>query len=104
MPTEDLALVSHLLRRAGFGTSQKEVEIYAKKEYEEIVDDLLTPEKFPEYDADFISRYYMGTVTSDSFGQTQAAWIYRMINTPRPLEERMTLFWHHLLLMFHKVS
>ena len=96
MPTEDLALVSHLLRRAGFGASRTEVENYAQKEYEEIVEDLLTPEKSPEYDADFISRYYMGTVTSDSFGQTQAAWIYRMINTPRPLEERMTLFWHHL--------
>ena len=96
MPTEDLALVSHLLRRAGFGASRKDVENYAQKEYEEIVEDLLTPEKSPEYDVDFISRYFMGTVTSDSFGQTQAAWIYRMINTPRPLEERMTLFWHHL--------
>ena len=60
MPTEDLALVSHLLRRAGFGASRKDVENYAQKEYEEIVEDLLTPENFPEYDADFISRYYMG--------------------------------------------
>ena len=31
MPTEDLALVSHLLRRAGFGASRKDVENYAQK-------------------------------------------------------------------------
>ena len=48
MPTEDLALVSHLLRRAGFGASRKEVENYAQKEYEEIVEDLVTHEKSPE--------------------------------------------------------
>ena len=32
MPTEDLALVSHLLRRAGFGASRTEVENYAQKD------------------------------------------------------------------------
>ena len=26
----------------------------------------------------------------------QAQWMYRLINTPRPLEEKMTLFWHHV--------
>ena len=96
MPEKDLALISHLLRRAGFGASRREIEAWAENNYEDIVEDLLHPDKFPEYDTDLISRYLMGTVTSDSFGQAQAAWIYRMINTPRPLEERMTLFWHHV--------
>ena len=96
MIATDLALVSHLLRRAGFGANRKEVEVYAEKEYEVIVEDLLSPDLSPQYDSDLISRHLMGTVTSDSFAQVQAAWIYRMINTPRPLEERMTLFWHHL--------
>ena len=96
MGEQDLALVSHLLRRAGFGASRTEIESYAEKNYEDIVTDLLHPERAPEYDEDFVSRYLMGTVTSDSLGQCQAAWILRMLNTPRPLEERMTLFWHHL--------
>ncbi len=26
----------------------------------------------------------------------QSLWVYRMINTQRPLEEKLTLFWHHL--------
>ena len=96
MAEQDLALISHLLRRAGFGASRTEIESYAEKNYEDIVTDLLHPERAPEYDEDFVSRYLMGTVTSDSLGQCQAAWILRMLNTPRPLEERMTLFWHHL--------
>ena len=25
-----------------------------------------------------------------------AVWIYRMVNTPRPLEEKIALFWHHV--------
>ena len=36
MIATDLALVSHLLRRAGFGANRKEVEVYAEKEYEVI--------------------------------------------------------------------
>jgi uncharacterized protein (DUF1800 family) len=28
--------------------------------------------------------------------QSQAHWVYRMINTQRPLEEKMVLFWHQL--------
>ena len=26
----------------------------------------------------------------------QTYWVYRMMNTPRPLEEKLTLFWHCL--------
>ena len=26
----------------------------------------------------------------------QSNWMYRMINSPRPLEEKMVLFWHHV--------
>lgn len=92
----DSALIAHLFRRAGFGISPEEVKLYAQKDYDAIVEDLLSPELAPEYDSDLVSRHLMGTVTSDSYPQVQAAWIFRMINTPRPLEERMALFWHHI--------
>ena len=39
----DLDLVAHLLRRAGFGADRDEIERYADKSYDEIVDDLLAP-------------------------------------------------------------
>ena len=96
MAQEDIELVSHLLRRAGFGASMKEIEAYAQKPYEEIVEDLINPERFPEYDDDLEQRYLIGFMLGDAFAQQQAVWILRMINSDRPLEERMTLFWHHL--------
>ncbi len=37
----DLALIAHLMRRAGFGATLSEIETLSKKPYEVIVDDLL---------------------------------------------------------------
>jgi uncharacterized protein (DUF1800 family) len=96
MTEKDLSLISHLMRRAGFGASREEIESYASKDYEEIVEDLLNPERFPEYDTDMVSRYMQGTLVGDSLAEAQAAWMLRMAYSPRPLEERMTLFWHHV--------
>ena len=39
--TTDLALMAHLLRRAGFGTDRDELERYSEKSYEDVVEDLL---------------------------------------------------------------
>jgi len=40
---EDLALIAHLLRRAGFGANQEELERYAALGYEATVEELLNP-------------------------------------------------------------
>ena len=48
----DLALMAHLLRRAGFGATREELEEYASRPYEEVVDDLVNPERFPEPEDD----------------------------------------------------
>ena len=40
---EDIALMAHLMRRAGFGASRSEIEALAEKGYEETVEWLLTP-------------------------------------------------------------
>jgi uncharacterized protein (DUF1800 family) len=92
MSDNDLALVAHLMRRAGFGASRSELESYAAKGYEAVVEDLLHPERFPPIDDDVIQRYFDG----ESINVAAGAWLYRMINTPRPLEEKMALFWHHV--------
>src|SRR6266542_4377066 len=41
MANDRLALSAHLLRRAGFGATRDELEAYAARPYEEVVDDLL---------------------------------------------------------------
>ena len=43
MAQDDLALIAHLLRRAGFGASRDELERYVEKGYEAVVEELLHP-------------------------------------------------------------
>ena len=92
MAGNHLDLIAHLLRRAGFGASRDELEKYAGQEYEAIVEDLLHPENFPEIDEDVLDRYLGGPSPNVWTGK----WIYRMVSTKRPLEEKMALFWHHI--------
>ena len=89
----DRSLVAHLMRRAGFGATAAELDaLTSDKTYEEIVDDLVTPERFPAIDMSYVERYYGGEETFTHVGK----WLYRMINTKRPLEEKMCLFLHHI--------
>ena len=97
MPSrEDIALMAHLMRRAGFGASREELETRAQQGYEAVVEELLNPEKEPPVDDDVLFRYFPNYEGGMAPVQSQAHWLYRMINTQRPLEEKMVLFWHQL--------
>ena len=96
MANTDLALIAHLMRRAGFGATRAELEQYAEHSYEETVEDLLHPERFPEVADDIIIRYWLELNNPDSVEPWNTRWLYRMVNTERPLEEKMALFWHHV--------
>ena len=97
MPSrEDIALMAHLMRRAGFGASREELETRAQQGYEVVVEELLSPEKEPPVDDDVLFRYFPNYEGGMAPVQSQAHWLYRMINTQRPLEEKMVLFWHQL--------
>jgi uncharacterized protein (DUF1800 family) len=98
MADERLALMAHLLRRAGFGTTREELEAYAARPYEEVVEELVNPERMPDLDEDLLRRYYphLGA-NQDNPNSWNGRWIWRMVNSKRPLEEKMALFWHHVL-------
>src|SRR6516164_10368133 len=96
MASEDIALMAHLMRRAGFGASREELEARAARGYEATVEELLHPTAEPVDRYEFL-RYlpaFWKPVTSPGMGM--AAWFHTMLNTQRPLEEKMVLFWHHL--------
>ena len=93
MSDNDLALTAHLMRRAGFGATRWELEELSIRSYESLVDDLLNPERFPEIEEDVLDRYYPEITIHNNPG----TWLYRMVNTQRPLEEKMVLFLHHVL-------
>ena len=92
MSREEIALVAHLMRRAGFGATRDELEEYAARSYESLVDDLVYPERFPEFEEDVLDRYY----GESQMNALPAKWIYRMVNSHRPLEEKVALMWHHI--------
>ena len=98
MADRDLALMAHLLRRAGFGAGRWELERYAAQGYEATVEELLHPEEAPPAleDEDLIRRYHIDQNSLIYVESCQAYWLYRMINTRRPLEEKIALFWHHV--------
>ena len=91
----DLSLMAHLLRRAGFGSDRAELERYAERSYEDVVEDLLNPDRFEEPEDEILARFYPHLqANKDNPAIWNGRWFYRMINTDRPLEEKMTLFWH----------
>tara|TARA_B100000686_G_scaffold55835_2_gene60171 strand:- start:2227 stop:3630 length:1404 start_codon:yes stop_codon:yes gene_type:complete len=96
MVAKDLELKAHLLRRAGFGASRSELDKISRKSYEDIVEDLLHPDKFQLPDEDCLIRYTPELSYHDSHPLFAGKWIWRMINSERPLEEKMALFWHHV--------
>lgn len=95
-------IVEHLLRRAGFGATPAEANAFAAYTYPVAISRLI------EYDAsasDIDHRIgtpgYVGITTRNAFrpntviGDARQRWLFRMVHSPAPLQEKMALFWHH---------
>ena len=101
MADKEIALMAHLMRRAGFGATFEELEARAAKGYGATVDELLDPEGQPELEKDLMMRYQPQWVSQAGLEGQQEEWTYRMINTKRPLEEKIALFWHQIFVTGH---
>ena len=97
MAEPDIALMAHLMRRAGFGASYEELERRAAQGYEATVEELLNPESQPDLEMDILERRFIEWKEMNALEVNQAYWTYRMINTERPLQEKVALFWHGIL-------
>jgi uncharacterized protein (DUF1800 family) len=95
------AAVAHLHRRAGFAPSWEVLKRDLSAGPSGSVDRLLKGE--PKSAAGTPAAELEATLAamaaqlapSADLGRIQAIWLYRMIFTPHPLRERMTLFWHN---------
>jgi uncharacterized protein (DUF1800 family) len=90
--------IGHLLRRAGFGVSAEELDMYSSLKYEAAVDRLIggLDEPVPK-DAPGFSPYAPGAIS--------AAWLERMRAAKAPLAEKLALFWHgHFATSIRKVD
>jgi uncharacterized protein (DUF1800 family) len=98
--------IAHLLRRAGFGTTPEELANYTALGYEGAVNRLVNYEQsganlvdtfigLPGYapvvatnrTADYRANYLIN--------DARARWLFRMLYTAWPLQEKMALFWHN---------
>ncbi len=93
----DIALMAHLMRRAGFGAGRDELEARVARGYEATVEELLHPETQEPVDAYTLLRYQPAALLPG--GQPPMGnvnWMFYLVNTKRPLEEKIALFWHHV--------
>ncbi|MCH8281215.1 MAG: DUF1800 domain-containing protein [Chloroflexi bacterium] len=96
MADKDIALMAHLMRRAGFGAQYDELEARAEKGYEATVEELLHPtEESHGMDLDLGERYF---IEWNHFIRCVPEYTaFRMINSKSQLQEKMMLFWHGIL-------
>jgi hypothetical protein len=93
----DIGLIAHLMRRAGFGASREELEARAAKGYDATVEELLNPESCEPADEYTLLRYQPAALLPGAqppMGNIN--WMFNLVNTRRPLQEKMALFWHHV--------
>ncbi len=93
---QDIALMAHLLRRAGFDATRAEIEKRAERGYDETVEWLLNPDDQPVVDEHLLYRYHPDAERPPKTNHASVDWLYRMVNTERPLEEKIALFWHQV--------
>ena len=94
---EDIALMAHLMRRTGFGATRDELERLAEQGYEETLEELLNPGSQAPADEYALYRFHpICEIPSQHYIGGSANWLFHMLNTKRPLQEKMALFWHQV--------
>ena len=95
-------IIEHLLRRAGFGASEQEVAFFSSMPYAQAVDWLVDYEGIADRIDDYIGQAgYIGVTIRGPLQPTavindaRQRWLFRMIHSERPLQEKMALFWHN---------
>jgi uncharacterized protein (DUF1800 family) len=97
MADKDIALMAHLLRRAGFGASRDEIEARVAQGYDSVVEEFLNPSDDPGIEEDLMYRAYPSYFDKAAIETGQTEIIYKMINNKHQLKEKMALFWHTIL-------
>jgi uncharacterized protein (DUF1800 family) len=94
--------MQHLLRRAGFGSTPQELSSYSQFSYTGAVDALLNYDQVPDdVDSKIGTPGYVGVTAQGEFqpntniNHARQRWLFRMVHSQRPLQEKMALFWHN---------
>jgi uncharacterized protein (DUF1800 family) len=102
----------HILRRVGFGASADDRAYYGDLSPLALVQTLLNFDRVAEdVDANIGRPEFAGITTRGMFAPDTAIndarqrWLFRMVHSRRPLEEKMALFWHnHFATAYSKIN
>jgi uncharacterized protein (DUF1800 family) len=107
--------IEHLLRRAAFGASEEDITRYTRlgfAGFTSAVAGLLDYTSTPDEVDGFIGKPgYVGITARGAFmpaaniTDARQRWLFRMVHSRRPLEEKMALFWHnHFATAYSKIA
>jgi uncharacterized protein (DUF1800 family) len=105
--------IEHLLRRAGFGASPEDLKSFEDMSTFALLDHLIDFEEQPDdIDTKIGNGAYIGVfaraggfVPNLNIEDARQRWLFRMVHSPRPLQEKMALFWHnHFATAYSKIA
>ena len=104
--------IEHLLRRAGCGARPDELTTYGAMSTTQAANALVDYDQIPDSVDSYISQPgYVGMTISGAFSpqsninHARQRWLFRLVHTDRPLQEKMTLFWHnHFATGYNKIA
>ena len=98
----------------GFGASQADLAFHADSSPAAVMDRLLNYEDLSaDHDRRIGDAAYVGITTTQgrpfspntSINDARQRWLFRMVHSERPLEEKMALFWHnHFATAYSKIA
>ena len=110
------ARVQHLLRRAGFGATVAEAAAFSQRGVVATLDALVNYNGTPDDVDASIGQPGYSAVTpsagasepfspSSTINDARQRWLFRMVHSRRPLQEKMALFWHqHFATAYSKIA
>jgi uncharacterized protein (DUF1800 family) len=110
---QGLPQMQHLLRRAGFGASADDLRAVENMSPLSATAYLLNFEQIPDdIDQKIGDSAYAGVTTrggafapNTNIEDARQRWLFRMVHSRRPVQEKMTLFWHnHFATAFSKLN
>ena len=104
--------VEHLLRRAGFGARPDELALFREMTVSQAIDVLVNYDSVvDDVDSLINTAGYVQVTANGAFSpqsnivHARQRWLFRMVHTNRPLQEKMTLFWHnHFATGYNKIA
>jgi uncharacterized protein (DUF1800 family) len=104
--------IEHLLRRAGLGARPDELSSFGALSTTQAVSALVNYDTVPDtVDTKIGSAGYVNMTITGAFSpqsninHARQRWLFRLLHSDRPLQEKMTLFWHnHFATGYNKIA